>query len=658
MNAANRKRNWMMVAVTGLCVAMPALGQAKAGGEAKPAPKPMQAFIAVEHVALSEMLQDPKDAALKKALGMFPARLNELPGEIPDMPEQIVPVIDSLSKFVTRPGRFAITYTPNFAAGGAMGYGLILSSRFSDKAGADALETQVLELISEENPGFEATESERFPSLTEVVIPVAPIRFGSREGKNGSSYDVVWGAVTDADAPFTAIPKPTLPGKNLVNGSMNFEALGAIVNMGQSAISGAMQNSGQAPVQFSRELAEWGLVGMDAMQMHFESSYVDGAVRSRATLTNVEKLQEQMGTDTGGLSAADLAAIPAEATSASMTLLSTKPLLKLIGALKARFPEAQEALDQFHGMTDVDLETDLLATVGGVMGFYTSETTGGGGPGSMVLLMSFADRAKFLEAHGKLGAAARGMLENGPEEMQMAGKYVRLRTWKSGANEVMSVTFPGVPVPLEISYAATDRWFVVGLTPQAVVGALAQIEGKGDKGIATRAEVAAQMPKGKEIVSVSFSDTARSVKDGYTIASMAGSAVANAMRSPSDPSREPGIIVPSYKDLVKGVKSKVEVSYREGSSVIVDGIADPSMLVGMASAMGSMNFGSILGQMAAVGAEGMGQGRGMDFNMLPLQDRIAQMTRGVASGTNILMSPEQWVLWTGVMLPEGAHGAK
>lgn len=673
MLVVNRKtwtgRLAMVMAVAGLAVGSAmsgsALGQAgnagaKQGNDPAPAgekaaPKPMQSFLAIEHAPLSDWFQDPKDAVLKRALGMFPDRLYELPREIPGMPEEAVTLIDSLSRMAVQPGRFAITYTPNFAAGGAMGYGVVLSSKFADKAKADAMEASILGLIHEKDPDFESTQSQRFPGLTEVVIPVAPLRFGSRDGKNGSSYDVIWGAVTDADAPFDALPKPTLGGKTIVNGTMNFQALGTIINFAQTGINGAMQNSGQAPVQLGRELAEWGLIGNEALTMHFESAYVDGATRSRVVMANVQKLVEQMGTEKGGLSAADLGAIPADATSASMTLISTKPLLKLIGALRARFEEGDEALLQFASRTGVDLEKDLLSSIGGVMGFYTSESTGGGGAGSMVAMMSFTNRAKFLAAHDKVIAAAkREILENAPPEAQMAMKYVRLRTWKSGGTDVMSVTFPGVPVPLEISYAATDRWFVVGLTPQAVVGALAQIEGKGDKGIATRADVMAQMPKGKEITSISFKDAPRSMRDGYTMTSMIGSAVANAMRSPHDAAREPGILVPSYRDLVKGARTTVQVSYRQGETIVVEGVSDGSMLVGMASALGDMNFiGPMMSAMSTMGQmKQMGGMRGMNFGAIPVPDKVALILRGVSSGPTAILSPEQWVLWTGVLAPE------
>lgn len=657
MDAGWMNRNGVRAMVAGLALGIGGVALAQQGGKAAApeAPKPMQSFLVLEHAAFSDMLQDPKDAALKQALGMFPARLHELPGEIPDMPQEVVPLVDSLAHLATRPARFAVTYTPNFVKGGALGYGVILSSRFADKAGADALNAQVLDFIHEHHPDFTEAKSERFPSLTEIVIPVAPLRFGAREGRQGNSYDVIWGAVTDADAPFEALPKPTLGGKTLVNGSLDMQALAAIVNVAQTAINGGMQSSGQAPIQVGRELAEWGLIGSEAMRMHFESAYVDGAVRSHAVMENVEKFMEQLGTDKGSLTAADLAAIPADASSASMTLLTTKPLIKLVGAVRGRFPQADEALTQFTAMTGVDLEKDLLPSVGGVVGSYTSESTGGGGAGSMVALVSFANRAKFLEAHDKLAKAAREMMSNGPEEVQVASKYIRLRSWKSGATDVMSLTFPGVPMPLEISYAATDRWLVIGLTPQAVVGALAQIEGKGDKGIASRAEVAAWIPKGKALTSISFHDTARSIKDGYTITSMLGSAVANAMRSPSVPSREPGILVPSYKDLVKGVKSKVEVAYREGETIVVDGVADGSMLVGLASAMGNMGLGgSAISAMSTIAQmRGMRGGmHGMELNALPVSDRVAMMVHGVGSGPAAILSPEQWVLWTGVLVPQ------
>lgn len=62
------------------------------------------------------------------------------------------------------------------------------------------------------------------------------------------------------------------------------------------------------------------------------------------------------------------------------------------------------------------------------------------------------------------------------------GRYLRVRSWKEQGVELMSLRFHGLPIPLELTYAATESWFIVGVTPQATLAAALQAAGKGDAG--------------------------------------------------------------------------------------------------------------------------------------------------------------------------------
>jgi hypothetical protein len=55
--------------------------------------KPVAALLLVEREPLSAFLVDAKDEQLARALAMIPARMKELPGDVPDMPAAASDVI-------------------------------------------------------------------------------------------------------------------------------------------------------------------------------------------------------------------------------------------------------------------------------------------------------------------------------------------------------------------------------------------------------------------------------------------------------------------------------------------------------------------------------------------------------------------------------------
>ncbi len=189
-------------------------------------------------------------------------------------------------------------------------------------------------------------------------------------------------------------------------------------------------------------------------------------------------------------------------------------------------------------------------------------------------------------------------------DRKTARGYVAIREWSHDGVALQSLQFPGLPVPLEVTWAISDQWFVVGLNPQAVIGGVRQVSGKGDKGLMSRPEVAALYPAGVKFQSVGFMDTVFSLRDGYPLLSMAGSALGNAVRTPKGPdaAREVGLIVPTFKELSKGVKPAVQFTYWNGDDMVQEWHADKSLLVNLGAAIGEIKtFLPVLTGLAALG---------------------------------------------------------
>src|SRR5690606_24824190 len=111
------------------------------------------------------------------------------------------------------------------------------------------------------------------------------------------------------------------------------------------------------------------------------------------------------------------------------------------------------------------------------------------------------------------------------------------------------------------------------------------------------------------LASISFVDSSRTIRDGYTLTSMVGSAMANLVRSPiaggreNAAAREPGLVVPPYRDLVAGAKPMVSVSYWSGDDLITEATGDRSVLVNGAATSGAASpWFPVIGAM--IGATG------------------------------------------------------
>jgi hypothetical protein len=204
-----------------------------------------------------------------------------------------------------------------------------------------------------------------------------------------------------------------------------------------------------------------------------------------------------------------------------------------------------------------------------------------------------------------------GMANSELSKPNTAKGYIRIRPWQDGDTHLFSINFPGLPVPFELTYALKGNWLIAGLTPQAALAAARQADtAKGGKGI--RDNPAFQsVVGGKEIVSFSFVDTPRTMREGYQFVSLAGSALANAVRSHTDSSREPGLIVPTFGELKAGARPMVSFSYWRGDDMVSESHADRSMLVNATGAVGAAApFFPVIAALIGGGAAAANQNRG------------------------------------------------
>ncbi|MEK6700793.1 MAG: hypothetical protein AABZ53_00890 [Planctomycetota bacterium] len=605
----DRVRTWLVSASCLVLSAGSAIAQDKAG-DAKPAPQAAQPVLVMEHTGLAGLVSDPRDAGLKRAMEMLPARLAELRDEIPNMPPEAATLFDMVPRMIAHPAKFAIAYQPGEPTGGLFGYGIVLSIEASDEAEAKKNHERIRGLLKSGEAKLQA--SKRLTGFTDVIVgPPGLLSIGVRKSGNAWRNEVVYGTVPAAEDldKLMTLPASKFEGMTpFMRGRIDFAALTPAEKMALTMAGAAIpQQVRDMDIRFRR----MGYLGEDAMKMSFESGATQTDMVSAFRMEGAGKFKKFLYMSTDPLTEADYKAIPADAVMASLTKGDLGSLRDAIDEATKQTPQIEEVLGQFKESTGVDLRADILDALGGAFGYYMSDSTGGGGLGSSVVLLQMRDRARFMAAHAKLVTKANELIETA-----MAGApapYVKLVPWRDGSTDLTTLRINGIPVPLEFTYAATSKWLVLGLTPQAVIAGARQAEGKGDAGILSNPRVA-EVVKGKSgsLIGLTYSDTPRLFRDGYTVMSLVGSAIANGVRSPIDAARDPGLVVPLYNDLAKTARASVGYTFWDGEDIVMFSKGDKSAIISGGAMVGTLHqFMPIIA--AAAGGAAMAQQRMMGF---------------------------------------------
>lgn len=539
-------------------------------------------FMVVEHWGMANLVSDPRDAGLKRAIEMIPARLAELREEVPGMPPEVVTLIDMLPRMMSRPMKMGIAYTPGEPTGGLFNYGIVLSIEAADEAEAKRNHERIKSLLK--NADAPTSASKRLDGFTEVELgPPGNLAYGVRKSGNAWRNEVVYGTVGDLDK---VLASPAIMNKEITPLMVASFDRTALTPAEKMILTVAPKDQPQIR-EIAVQLRKNGIVGNDAMKANLEIGVTADEMLTTTRVERAGKFKAALHLSSEPLTEADFRAVPADATMASLGSGDLGYFREAIDQASKASPEVVEVLDQFKTQTGVDIRTDLIDCVGGSFAMYMSDSTGGGGLGSAVILIGLRDRERFMKAHAKLVGKARQLMDENLTEMP--GPYVKLDTWKDGSTDMNALRMRGLPMPVELCYAATSRFLILGLTPQAVTAAVRQAEGKGDGGLLSNPRVA-EVVKGKQttLIGLSYSDTPRMVREGYTLLAMMGNGLANGVRSTTDYAREPGLVVPPPHELLKGAKSSVSMTYWDGETLVMEGKADKSLLVAAGGTMGTM----------------------------------------------------------------------
>lgn len=599
----------------GLCLALAANG-AWAGGEEKAA---VRALLTVQKADLSAWLVDERDAGLREALGMLPLRLRELPGELPEADAEAIELGLSAIRLLSRPGRLAVVYDAGYPAGGFLGYGIVASVRVEDEAEARSFEERVRGLLDRAHLPGSIEDSQRFEGFREVAVPpLGVVAFGSRRSEEGWRFEVVAGSVDTLGPVMGVFPPMRAEGMTPVMlATFDLSAL-------TPAATFAQQIGGNDPraSEMVRQLTEAGLVGPEAIRGRVESGHAAWGAVTRVVVENARRHAERWGLADMPLTRADLAPVPADATFVSITRSNLSVLGRILDEADRAGAPVGEVLETIRAETGADLRADVLGSIGGPVILYTSETTGGGGPGSLVVLIGLKDRTRLLEAHDKLAAFVRGRLA---EESGPGARYLSIRSWDEAGVRWNSLSGRGMPIPFEPTWAVTDDWLIAGLTPQAVRAAVKQA-GAGNAGIAGSPLLRGAWREDRPVTSITVMSTRGLVRSGYPLLSMMGSAVSAGVSSPSG-RRDAGMVVPLFADLARDPRPMTQVTYWKNDAYVVEWTSDRSMLVNLAAGLGIV---AEVGPIVAAAAQEQRRSQG-PHGMLDLDAWPMNLLRGMTA---------------------------
>lgn len=547
--------------------------------------------LVVQSGGLDRLLVDERDAALRQALRMLGDRLAHLPFETdqPDMPGHLFKLACDL---LMGPMSVRVGLDPD--ADPEMGPPFTARLRFHAPNPDIARERAAM--LAETMAGGMGAELKPHPDQpdTRLVDLGGPaIAFGMQRTATGAATVISFNDAAGPEQPLGDLGLP--PGvepawamKLDMGAAMPFiemmlEQAGPEGDMlrGQLAMMGLNPD---APMRLTLAMGH----GPDLSHSVMRYSNFAAAPANRAMLSRRP------------LEARDLGMIPPDATYAQIGHMRIAGLVEYFDemirtAQEQAGAEAVDPLDMLREQTGIDLRNGFINQLGETIGLYMSDTTGGGGLISGVAFVEVMDEAAVRATLDQIAAFVNEMAA------EHARGYVRLRRRMVNGHEMMTLSFPGLPIPMEVSMSVSSGFLWIGASPQAMLAGLDYARSNG-KGLLAHPRFRVDQAMLAKATTVTFLDTPRMLTGGYTFASMAASALSNAVQVPGDVERDPGIILPPLPVLAKNAQPMISLGWMEGDDMVSHATSDRSMLVnlcGVAGTIGPMYGGLLLPALGA-----------------------------------------------------------
>jgi len=211
-----------------------------------------------------------------------------------------------------------------------------------------------------------------------------------------------------------------------------------------------------------------------------------------------------------------LGAIPRSSTMAGAARFDVSHLLTTLRQTANRIDrnagrELDKGLGELKAQSGVDLEKDILATLGDEWAYFSDPVSGGRGVMGLTAVNRLKDPARFEESMVKLeDFVAKQVSENmGPAPMPMEVRFHELKS------DGLTVHYLGVPF-VEPSWMVKDGTLYTGLFPQVIVAAAKNAGRNGQSILQNEGFVALrQRLGGDKASSIQFLDLPKTAPDAY-----------------------------------------------------------------------------------------------------------------------------------------------
>jgi hypothetical protein len=392
-------------------------------------------------------------------------------------------------------------------------------------------------------------------------------------------------------------------------------AIHANLQNAQPLIEMALASSQEDMGEVRPMLEQAGVLGEGAMVFDMAVGSNGSEALTRGTFHGLREHAEAMGIPRDvTLDSGFLSLIPGDATYVTAGVFDLGFMKQMM-----QMPEVQQGLAQVNEELGIDLEADVINQIGQRGLLYQSDRTGGGGILSTIVVLELVDGAQFGRAHRRLVDAANDAAAETVAGMTQGFGGVEIKSRRSDGVEFFTLTFPGLPIPAEISWTIHGDHLMLALSPRSLVEAMSQAGGNGESFADNDMLEEMTGRAGAELVSVQYTDAPRFARQGYWLVSTLCAGASNALRTTEGP--DPGIPLPAFNDFIEGIEPTMMVSYWDGDDMKISGRSDASVLVSLAG-----SSGAILGPLAIAAAAGA---------VLPAMGEAREAARQVQSAAQL-----------------------
>ncbi|MCH2132723.1 MAG: hypothetical protein MK116_03130 [Phycisphaerales bacterium] len=382
-----------------------------------------------------------------------------------------------------------------------------------------------------------------------------------------------------------------------------------------------MGNSEQAQIGFKifTKLGFWGPDAMD-ITIGCGSDSTTGFLAGR--VTNVKKHYGEFLPD-GGLGDAQLRMIPNDATAFDLHHVKLSAVPNFIdGLLAGAMPPGQmppgpdgkpmSPVDAGNMMAQqvlgINLKTEFFDYLGDTVAVYRSNSSGGGGLFSLTALVGLSDAAGMKKSLATLASNINMQIAR-----QVEG-YVRLVDWSAGDDvQVLTLAFPGLPVPVQLSFGVADDQLIIGMTPETVKIGASQL--KSTSSILSNPNFLAVHERGVgNVQRLQYLDTGARLSMGYGLTAGLMTAIGNYAIPRNTVIDGIETIMPAFDRLESAARPTLVTTRVDGDDLVMAGTGSRSVVLHVTAMVGElmtspMILGAMMGSMVGVMMPALDQAR-------------------------------------------------